>query len=118
MITAVGDKIIVELMKAERTKGGLHLPSNTQEPQAYGKVLSISEELSQATKINKGDYLVFHPRSGMDMLIGRQILKVLKFEELYGILDSDEIKETLEALLFGGQSEEQQLVRTASKLIV
>lgn len=118
MITATGDKIIVVLMKANKTKGGLHLPENTQEPQAYGKVVSIGEDLNQCKNINKGDYLVFHPHAGMDMLLDRQILKVLKYDELYGILDSNEIKETLEALVFGGQSEGQQQVRTASKLIV
>jgi len=115
MIQAVGDKIIVEQLRATRTKGGLHLPDNTSDPQAYGRVMSYGEDI---TNIKIGDVLVFHPRAGMDMLVDKKFLKILKYDELYGILESEEIKQTLEALLFGGHTEGQAIVQAARPSII
>lgn len=88
-------------MKAGKTRGGLILPDNVQEPQSYGRVLSAGEIVTDNTEIKEGEFLVFHPRAGMDMLLEGRLLKVLKYDELYGILQSDEIKESLEAIVVG-----------------
>ena len=114
MIKAVADKIVVEIMRANKTKGGLILPTNGVEPQGYGRVLSVGELVDN---IEIGDYLVYHPMAGMDMVLDKQILKVLKYEELYGILLDDDIKETLEAMKIGGSTEGQQILQPVSKII-
>lgn len=101
MIQAVADKIIVEVMKRSKTVGGLILPENSAEPQAYGKILSCGEIISEGTDLKEGDVLVFHPGAGMDMLMDKNILKTLKYEEVYGILQDESIKEGLEPLIFG-----------------
>ena len=88
MIQAVNDKIIVEVMVRTKTRGGIILPGTSQDPQGYGRVFSVGEDIKD--KVVVGDYLVFHPRAGMDMNINDKILKVLKYEELYGrITDSE-----------------------------
>ena len=104
-------------MRANRTAGGLLLPDSAQDPQGYGRVLSAGELVTEGTDIKPGDYLVFHPRAGMDMLMNKKILKVLKYEELYGILQDDGIKETLEVMQIGGSSEGQTLIQPVSKII-
>jgi len=103
MIQAIGDKIIVQFMRATKTKGGLHLPDQVTDPQGYGKVLTVGEEVNENIKV--GDFLVFHPRGGMDMLMNKKILKVLKYDEVYGILEDQEIKDSLSPLIYGGDGE-------------
>lgn len=96
MVKAVADKIIVLLMKKNVTKGGIVVPENAMtEPQAYGKVLSVGEDVKS---ISEGETLTFHPGAGMDMVFGTLIYKVLKYEEIYGIIDDKEAIEQLEAL--------------------
>jgi co-chaperonin GroES (HSP10) len=115
MIQAVADKIIVEIMRATKTTSGLLLPESS-DPQGYGRVISCGELLSE-TNIKEGTILVFHLRAGMDMLMNKRILKVLKYEELYGILEDKEIEDTLDVMKLGGSSEGQQLVQPATRII-
>ena len=104
MIQAVADKIIVKLMRVSKTQGGLLLPETASDPQGYGEVMTVGEFVTENTDIKEGDFLVFHPRAGMDMLMDSYVLKVLKYEELYGILTDDKIKETLDTITVGEPS--------------
>jgi len=84
------------------------------DPQGYGQVVSCTEFISNETKINVGDYLVFHPMAGMDIVLKKQIMKVLKCEEIYGILEDEEIIGTLEALKIGGETEGTKIIQSVS----
>jgi len=88
-VQAVNDKIIVEVLKQEEsTKGGIIVPENViVEPQIYGRVLSVGEEI---TTINEGDILLFHRNGGQDIVLDRRVIKVLSYGELYGILKDEE----------------------------
>lgn len=98
MIKAVSDKIIVEFLKREITSGGIIAPENALvDPQGYGKVLSIGEEVQI---IKEGDFIVFHPRAGMDMVLDTKILKVLKYEEIYGTIEDKDFIAQFEQLHF------------------
>lgn len=108
MIQAVGDNIIVQFMRATKTKGGLFLPDQVTDPQGYGKVLSIGETVPDAVKVD--DILVFHPRGGMDMLIDSSIMKVLKYDEIYGVLQNEEIKKSLTPLKVGNKEQESKII--------
>jgi hypothetical protein len=50
-------------------------------------------------------------RAGMDLIIDKQVQKCLKAEEVYGILDDDELISRLAPLEFVGKSESEILVR-------
>ena len=95
MIEAIGDKIIVEYLRITKTKAGLIIPDGTHEPQGYGKVLSIGDEVKN---IKKGIIIVFHTRAGMDMILDSKVHKCLKSEEIYGILKDKELLTRLEPL--------------------
>jgi len=99
MIKAVDDKVVVELMKPGVTKGGLVIPTTNSEPQAYGKVISVGENVGQGIKL--GSILIFHPKAGMDMVMSNKIMKVLKYGEVWGILQEEELIGRLEALTLG-----------------
>jgi len=93
-ILAVEDKIVVELLqKSNITKGGIHIPetAQSQEPQLYGKVISTGPKVEQ---IEDGDTIMFHERGGMDVIIDKQIFRVLGSSEIYAIIkDEDESEE-------------------------
>ena len=102
-------------MKATVTKSGLLLPDNTAEPQSYGRILTLGEDVVDT--ISVGTCLVFHPHAGMDMLMDKRVLKVLKYDELYGILDDKEIEEGLEVIVIGAPTAESRIVSPHSNLI-
>lgn len=88
-IEAVKDKIVVELdiPLESKTESGLFIPENAvNEPQKYGKVISIGEEVSYRDKLNIGDIISFHGRAGQDIILNRKIFKVLLEGEVYGIV--------------------------------
>lgn len=95
MIKAINNKIIVEYLKPSQTISGLIIPEGSQEPQGYGRVLSVGEEIKN---IRKGIILVFHVRAGMDMILGSKVYKCVNAEEVYGELTDKKILKTLEPL--------------------
>jgi co-chaperonin GroES (HSP10) len=99
MIKAVDDKIVVEVMKPGTTKGGLVIPTTTVEPQSYGKVMSVGENVGHGIKM--GYILVFHAKAGMDMVMSNKIMKVLKYGEVWGVLQEEDLIGRLEGVTIG-----------------
>lgn len=97
MIKAVEDKIVVEVLRREVTAGGIILPDGVQDPQSYGRVLSVGDKAADKG-IQVGDILVCHVRGGMDSVIGYKLLKILKLDEVYGILEDEETLKALEEI--------------------
>jgi co-chaperonin GroES (HSP10) len=85
-IRAINDHVVVEeLIKMEdKTEAGIIIPQTVKiEPQKYGKVLSIGEEVKNLVV---GSIVVFHPSGGQAVIIEGQIQRVLKNNEIYGEL--------------------------------
>jgi len=84
---AVNDKVIVKvLMEDNKTEGGIIVPEVAQgklRPQGVGEVTSIGELVKE---IEVGDIIMFHKQGGMDVLLDRNVCKVLKYDEVYGIM--------------------------------
>ncbi len=97
MITAIEDKIVVEILRREVSTGGIILPDGAQDPQTYGKILSMGEK-AKDKGLKEGDILVCHVRGGMDSIIGYKLLKILKIEEVYGLLTDEETLKALEEI--------------------
>lgn len=102
MIKATSDKIVVEFLKTTQSAGGIVLPEGAQQPQAFGKVLSIGEEVEN---VKVGDILVFHMMAGMDIALGDNVWRCLKYDELYGILEDEEFVKRLEPVSLKGNKE-------------
>ena len=96
MIKAIVDKVVVQDMKREKSKGGLIIPDSVQDPQSFGVVVSVGEKVE--APINVGDVLVFHNNGGMTMMIDGKFYRVLMENELYGIVESKEIIDQLSLL--------------------
>ena len=90
-VKAVNDKVIIEVMKKEnKTESGLIIPESAapQEPQVFGMVLSIGENVSK--EIEVGDMLICHRTGGMDILMEGRVMKVLKDDEVYAVIKNNE----------------------------
>ena len=85
-IQAINDMIIVEelIKQEETTDSGIIMPSTVKmEPQKYGKVLSVGEEVKN---VKVGDVIVFHQAGGQALYMEGVIQRVLKNNEVYGII--------------------------------
>jgi len=96
MIKAIVDKVVVQEMKREKSKGGLIIPESVQDPQSFGVVVSVGEKVE--APIKEGDILVFHNNGGMSMMIDGKFYRCLMENELYGIIQSKEIIDQLSLL--------------------
>jgi len=88
-IKAINDIVVAEelIKREETTAGGLIVPQTVKvEPQKYGKVLSIGEKVDN---IKVGDIIVFHQSAGQAVIIEGTIQRVLKKDEIYGILNEE-----------------------------
>ena len=92
MINAIKDKVVVQLLTREKTKSGLIIPDSVQEPQAFCKVITVGSDVQYITE---DDIIVCHMRAGMDVLIDKDLIKVLKEDEVYGILTDQDTLNSL-----------------------
>ena len=87
MLKPINNKIIIELIEKEnKTKSGIIVNNYSNEKQAIGKIIAISEDINlEDLKINKE--IIFDKYSGMD----------IKFEEKdYIIIDIKDILAVIE----------------------
>lgn len=83
---AINDHVVVQEMKKEErlSKGGLVIPQTAiEEPQKFGKVLSVGEKV---TSVREGDIVVFAKFGGQAFVVDNEYLIVLKEPEIYCIL--------------------------------
>jgi co-chaperonin GroES (HSP10) len=107
MIKAIKDKVVGVLLVREKTAGGIILPGNGVDPQAYCKVTSVGEEVQT---VKEGDIVVCHIRGGMDAVFEKEITKVLKEEEIYGILTHEPTIECLKEIVLQQESKEESRI--------
>lgn len=93
MIEAKCDNIVAEQLVRGKTSGGLIVPNTVTDPQAYGRITSVGEEV---TKYKVGDIIIFHLNGGQTVILENKLLRVLKEGEIYGILKEEKVIETLE----------------------
>jgi len=88
VIDAVSDKVICKPVKDNVSEGGIVIPDGAQQdPQDYATVLSVGGDV---TSCKPGQTIVFHQQAGQTMLHDRQLLRVVKEEEIYGIIKEGE----------------------------
>lgn len=109
MIEAIKDKVVGILMVRNKTAGGLILPEGATDPQAYCKVISVGNEVEN---IKVGDIVVCHIRGGMDAVFEKEITKVLKEDEIYGVLTHEPTIQCLKEIeLTSEKKEKSNIVR-------
>ncbi|MCK5603333.1 hypothetical protein KAR91_15725 [Candidatus Pacearchaeota archaeon] len=99
-------------MRRAQTSGGIIIPGNSADPQAYGKVVSVGEDVPSDI-IKEGDILVMHLNAGMDMVMEKKLMRTLKYDEVYGILKDKDFEKNLEEMVITGEQNIPQGLPTA-----
>lgn len=99
-LVAVKDKIIVKIIKKDKTSGGIIIPEDAiNEPQGYGLVVSVGEEVPDKVKID--GIILFAPFGGQDIVYDKNIYKVLAYGEVFCVLEGSDIKDFKEMTIGG-----------------
>ena len=88
---AVNDKILVKMLEEDdRTEGGIIVPEVAKDhlkPQGFGEVISVGKLVEE---IEVGDTIMFNKHGGMAIVLARNLCRVLKYNEVYGIMGKKE----------------------------
>lgn len=103
-------------MRRGQSQGGIVIPGNVADPQAYGRVMSKGENVPDTIK--EGDILVMHLNAGMDMVMERNLMRTLKYEEVYGVLEDKDFIKNLEEMIIAGSTEGTPRVATAARPLI
>lgn len=93
MLKPLGDRVLVEPLPAEAmTKSGIVLPDSAKEKPAEGKIIALGtgktdkEGKKIAFEVKVGDKVLFGKYAGDELKIDGIEYKILKEEEILGVL--------------------------------
>lgn len=92
MLKPLGDRVLIKPLPAQEvTKSGIVIPDTAKEAPAEGEVVAIGEgKIKEGKKhefsVKKGDKVLYSKYSGDEIKIDGQEYKIMKEEEILGIL--------------------------------
>lgn len=91
MFQPLADRILIKPQVSEdKTKSGIFIPDTAKEQRAEGEVVAIGTGLKNGKKyefsLKKGDKVVYSKYSGDEIKIEGKEYKVMREEEILGIL--------------------------------
>ena len=91
MLKPLGNRVLIEPMEAEEvTKSGIILPESAKEERSEGKVIAIGSGLVDGKEykfsVKVGDRVLYGKYSGEEVKIDKKDYKVVKEDEILGIL--------------------------------
>ncbi len=92
MLQPLGDKVLIKPVSAEeKTKSGIYIPDTAKEEKAEGEVVALGTgKLSGGKKhefsVKKGDKVIYGKYAGDEIKIDGKNYKIMKEEEVLGIL--------------------------------
>ena len=88
------DRVIVKrLEEAEKTAGGIYIPSNAKEKPIQGEVLAVGHgKILEDGKVRPldvrvGDKILFGKYSGTEVKVGNEELLVMREEDIMGVVE-------------------------------
>ena len=93
-IVPLGDKVVVQRVKAEeRTGGGIVLPDTAKEKPQQGKVLSVGDgRLLESGKrsrleVREGDRVIFSNWAGNEVSVDGEALIVMSEDDILAVIE-------------------------------
>jgi chaperonin GroES len=92
MIKPLGDRVLVKPLLAEaKTKGGIFIPDTAKEAPAQGEIVAlgngkIKEGKTHTFSVAKGDKVLYSKYAGDEIRIDGADYKIMREEEILGIL--------------------------------
>ena len=91
-IRPLGDRVVVKVVKEEKTAGGLVLPDTAQEKPQTGEVLSVGpgkvldNGQRQAVDVNVGDKVLFAKYSGTEVKLDGETYLLIAEKDILGVV--------------------------------
>ena len=91
MLKPLGSRVLIEPLEAEEvTKSGIIIPDSAKEERSEGKVIAIGSGLVDGKEykfsVQVGDKVLYGKYSGEEVKIEGKDYKVVKEDEIFGIL--------------------------------
>ena len=93
-IVPLGDKVVVQRLKAEeKTAGGIVLPDTAKEKPQQGKVLSVGDghllETGKRSRlqVREGDRVIFSTYAGNEVGVDGETLLVMSEDEILAVIE-------------------------------
>lgn len=106
MINAKNNHVVVITLARQKTSGGLILPTIAVDPQSYGRIISVGDKVKS---YKEEDIIIFHINGGQVVVLENKMLRVLKEDEVYGVLIDANTLSTLEEITLGDKSEQTKV---------
>ncbi len=92
-IRPLGDRLVVKVVKEEKTAGGLFLPDTAQEKPQVGEVIAVgpgrmldSGERA-AMEVSKGHKVLFAKYAGTEVKLGGETYLLIAEKDILGIIE-------------------------------
>lgn len=89
----IGDKVIVEILKAEdKTKGGIILPDTAKEKPQEAKVIAVGSGKTLANgkvvapEVKAGDIIIFGKYSGSEVKVNEKEYLIIEADDILAIV--------------------------------
>lgn len=89
----IGDKVIVEILKAEdKTKGGIILPDTAKEKPQEAKVIAVGSGKTLANgkviplDVKAGDIVIFGKYSGSEVKVDDKEYLIIEFDDILAVV--------------------------------
>jgi len=91
MLKPLGDRVLILPLAAEEvTKSGIIIPDSAKEERSEGKIVALGSGIVKGKKyefsVKVGDKVLYGKYSGEEVKIGGKEYKVVKEEEIIGVL--------------------------------
>lgn len=91
-IRPLGDRVVVKVVKEEKTAGGLYLPDNAQEKPQTGEILAVGpgkildNGSRQTVDVAVGDRVLFAKYSGTEVKLDGETYLLLAEKDILGVI--------------------------------
>ena len=92
-IRPLGDRVVVKIVKEEKTAGGLVLPDTAQEKPQTGEVLAVGpgklndNGSRQAVDVQVGDKVLFAKYSGTEVKLDGEDYLIMREDDILAVVD-------------------------------
>jgi chaperonin GroES len=91
-IRPLGDRVVVKIVKEEKSSGGILLPDNAQEKPQTGEVIAVGPGKTldngsrQLVDVNVGEKVLFAKYSGTEVKLDGEVYLLLAEKDLLGVV--------------------------------
>ena len=91
-IRPLGDRVVVKVVKDEKTAGGIYLPDNAQEKPQTGEILAVGpgkildNGSRQTVDVAVGDRILFAKYSGTEVKLDGETYLLLAEKDILGVI--------------------------------